>query len=339
MRSEWLLVLACGCATMDVEQPIALVFDGISDEHRANVEEAARCWNLQFGTKFVVGEDAPQQVEVFYDDQTCLISAAQVQAGWPTRLAICPERYWDGIVTARGYPVTPFRVFSHELGHTLNIISHPEETLAVMSSGGRPFDEMFLDVDLALFADANPDFTPSSPCTRVIRSFRPGTRADIGHCGCEKERALDLSRPIVIAMADGEFEDSKLGGMQRAAACWNLHYGLLLELRAPNPGDQIAYVEPDISATYPECGLGYGTARARDDDDVLVCVHVREKSETFDESMSDIGTILGVYYRAATYPQYAFDADDDKNFASVYPTQPVQCSGVALGANGCTCAP
>src|SRR5438105_6455666 len=120
----------------DVDRPIGVVSDGLDANDSAMLAEAAECWNLEFGTHFVTGDDArrvPQQVQAFYDQATCLLQTmAQVQDGTPARLAVCPEKYWDAFRGPYAGQVTPFRVLSHELGHVLNIIGHPDDSFAVM---------------------------------------------------------------------------------------------------------------------------------------------------------------------------------------------------------------
>jgi len=184
VRGELLVALACcACRMSEADEPIGLVVNDLSAFDAANLEEAARCWNLEFGTQLVMGA-ADQQVEVFYDEFTCTHgAAAQVQNGWPMRLAVCPQQYWPEDLTATQ---TPFRVLSHELGHVLNILGHPADPLATMMGGGTSGYEMFRPADREMFFGANPDFVGVDACAgRVIRWMRPPPEDDIGHCNCE----------------------------------------------------------------------------------------------------------------------------------------------------------
>lgn len=185
-------VALAACAFVDVSRPIGLVVDGLSEDDAANLAEAAECWNLRFGTQLVTTSEAAaldQQIEIFYDDFTCVNSQGQYQAGMPGAIAICPQRYWRrGIFEL---PVSLFSVLGHELGHALNIIGHPDPRYvrdAVMQAGGPEQTDMFAPVDLEMFAEANPEFVLTASCERVIRSSRPGTDGEIGHCTCVGER-------------------------------------------------------------------------------------------------------------------------------------------------------
>jgi hypothetical protein len=187
------ILVAAGCVYTDVNRPIALVVKDLDDSDAANLIEAAKCWNLEFGTHFVWGDAArsePQQVEVFYDDQQCLTvepsgdSLGQMQAGWPESIALCPERYWP-MFPATPYPLpTPFRILSHELGHVLNIIQHPDDGLAVMRGGGFPETWMFAQADRNSFRDANPEFPVEKACGGVLRS----RDEQHGSCSCVQVR-------------------------------------------------------------------------------------------------------------------------------------------------------
>jgi hypothetical protein len=170
-----------GCRITDLERPIGLLADGLDELDRANLEEAAACWNLRFGTRFVVGDEAAaaeQHVEAFYDELTCVHTAAQVQSGWPHALAICP------LGLTRRFGDFMFRVLSHELGHVLNIVGHPDDPAAVMQRGGELQDDMFLPVDVMMFGDANPGFLAVASCARVVRSTRPDDDR-VSRCVCE----------------------------------------------------------------------------------------------------------------------------------------------------------
>ncbi len=179
-----MLALALGaCRITDPERAIGLLAGELVERDRANLEEAAACWNLEFGTRFVIGEEAAaaeQHVEAFYDEYTCFHAPAQVQAGFPHALAICPL----GPAVQSGDFM--FRILSHELGHVLNIVGHPDQESAVMQRGGMQFEDMFAPVDREMFGDANAGYIPVKRCRRVVRSTRPGTGGEVGRCECEE---------------------------------------------------------------------------------------------------------------------------------------------------------
>jgi hypothetical protein len=176
-------VLLAGCQITDVEQPIALVPDGLAADHVAMLAEAALCWNLRFGTQIAIGaaDDVPQRVDVFFDEHTCIAAdgmGARVQAGWPEKLAICPLQYWPAWTHDH---VTLFEVLAHELGHVLNIVGHPDEEWVTMTNGTSIGEPMFAAADIAWFRDANPDYVIVPACGEV-RKARSDERGE--HCRC-----------------------------------------------------------------------------------------------------------------------------------------------------------
>ena len=320
MRCSWLLLVAA-CAYTDLDQPIGVVAHGLSDSDAANLAEAARCWNLEFGVDYVVSDDVPQQVEVFYDTSTCLTAVAQTQPGTPSSIAVCPQQYWSGIL---GGPyngsITPFRVLSHELGHELNIVGHPSAVEAVMLSGTPDFTPMFAPADLAKFAAANPGWTGTSSCKQVIRSFQPFTSGSISHCACDTGIKLDPTAPLtLVAPPDGAIDAA---GLAAAGTCWNLRDGRQREVGADNDG-QVVYLDDTLH------DFTRGVADGN---------HVLTVTLT-DDPMPLIAWALGVSYQPPE-GDAIFTPDEDTDFASVYPGTSVHCRDVTRDATtgACTCA-
>jgi len=275
-----LATLLLGCRMSELDAPIGIVMRDLSDQDAENLVESARCWNLELGTQFVVGPDE-QQVEAFYDKFTCSHgAAAQVQAGWPMRIAICPQEYW---VTDQ----EPFRVLSHELGHVANIIGHPDNSLAVMRSGGYPFTPMFTEVDRQMFADANPGFAGVDRCDGVVRrAVRPGTNATIGHCVCDREEPLDLDQSISIVL--GGYPETYVSRFQAALDCTNLRYGTQLVLDDSASTPQRAYVRPPGTDS-----CDGARKRLQEHGTVYVCSPASNGSTLF--PYVAIGEVLGIW--------------------------------------------
>jgi hypothetical protein len=309
MRSSLaaLVVVVGGCAYTDLGRPLAIHVDEVSEDDAANIEEAARCWNLKFGTHLQIGGEADQVIEAFYDNQTCLTAVAQFQPGTPGRLAICPHRYWNTVLAQQGLHTylfaREFRVFSHELGHALNIIGHPSVAIAVMREGGDEGREFFHRVDEEMFREFNPDWNIVSPCTSITRSHRAFT--EIGRCFCAGVDELDLDRPIAV-QPDPNFDPARVAKIADAATCWNVRYGLQLAVRTPAPDDQILAIE----------------------------------SET-DVPMSAIALAFGSSWSSSTGRTQVFLPIDDMTFQKAHPTAHVVCQNVAsvdpLFGGPCSC--
>ena len=323
------------CASTDVSRPIGLIVDGLTEPDAVELAEAARCWNLRFGTQLVTGPEGStldQQIEVFYDDFTCIRSYAQYQPGTPGAIAMCPERYRDPARYGLPIHITPFRILSHELGHALNIVGHPSKndlSGPVMLTGGPDFSAMFTKIDAAMFADANPDFTPPPRCPRVIRLALPGISGPIGHCTCDAG-TLDISQPIAIVPYPGA-EQFPRQELTAAAGCWNLRYGTHLVVpqspAPPDPALQLAYLAPpELDCFNPRDFPG----RHLDGRAVSVCGQ--------GHPLQDIGTILGVPYSEQSGPAPFLAADDDA-FARVYPDRQIACHDLRIDqqSGACTC--
>ena len=326
MRCDsWLAILAAagavGCRMTDIDAPIGIVIRDLSANDAANVLEAARCWNLEFGTQFVTGAEN-QQVEAFYDELTCAHAQAQVQAGWPIRLALCPPPY-------RSPLYTPFRVVSHELGHVLNIIGHPDDPQATMSAGGLVFSPMFKPVDRDLFAAANEGFVGVERCAGdVIRAIQPGSNARIGHCICNDQDRLDPAQPIHVEL--GTFSAEYIAELAGAIGCVNLRYATSLELVPPDTAitGPHAWIE-NAGATTENC---YFPKRFQEGDQVFVC-SASSPSTTRHRPDQDIGNVLGITL-TGSFP------DDDQAFLDGFGREPIGCRNILRDPTGvCTCAP
>ena len=167
MRSSVVVCFVAACTYTDVTKSIGLVPHDLPPDLVAYLAEAGRCWNERFNVHFVSGPDAltsAQHVDVVIDETTCLDAPAQLQAGWPETLAMCPLRYWPALEPGlQPFQYEPFRVISHELGHVLNIIEHPDDPFAVMRSGSQNGDAFFHAADIQLFEAANVGFDDAHP--------------------------------------------------------------------------------------------------------------------------------------------------------------------------------
>lgn len=170
------VLFVAGCEMIDVEKPIGLVpADNLSEEHAEMLEDAAHCWNLQFGTQFEVSRRSTydQQVSVELNEGICGYAGGYTQLAPPPRVAVCPSNETHGIAGT----------FLHELGHVLNIIQHTQD--GVMNSGltriplsttnyeqdtGIP--DAFSEQDKAAFWDANPGAKLNPGCDVHIASSR-----------------------------------------------------------------------------------------------------------------------------------------------------------------------
>ena len=303
-----LVATLAACPITDPSRPIGLVpADDIPAWDVRALAEGAACWNLQFGVDFRMGEaadGAEQQVEVFFDDHSCLGNAtARVQAGWPMSIGLCRPRWGE---------IDSFLILAHELGHVLNIVGHTDGA-RTMRYGATFGEDMFNTVDRAELAGANDGFTPSSPCARVVRSI--GLDTPDPHCACVTGAPLDLARPIVVADPVSSWESAAL-------ACWNLRYGTQLVVSGGDAPGQRARI-------YHYCSSFQG--RIPDLDDVLVCGQSRP--------MFDVGQILGVSYdEYRARGSVAFDAQDDEAFHAVYPGHPIACEVVERDPDTGACA-
>lgn len=335
MRSELVALVALGgCMLTDPARPIGLVARDLSETDATSLASAARCWNLEFGTRLVVGDEArpvEQQVDVFYDRFTCLSAEGRVQGGWPASLALCDERYrtYDRDTSPAD---TSFRVLSHELGHLLNIVGHPDDDSAVMGSGGAITQPMFRPVDLERFDDANPGFTSTSSCTRVVRVSREGAGGrPVERCACEGEAdAFDLDRSIAV-VPPASFSAIMTDQLAAAAACWNLRYGTQITVGASAPDAQTAYVE----RTSGRCWLlGPGKRSCRFQEDDAAYVYIDQSVINSAPSamwQRAIGRVIGVDVGL-------LDPDTETAFAARFPGHPVRCRTLMVdGAGACTC--
>jgi len=175
LRSSILAVIVSisalpACVGLDVSRPILIRSDrghgGIQDDA---LEEAARCWNEEFGTQIHVDtEGADQVIVVAYADAICTHAGARTDPGMPIRISIC----YDSM--SREYH-SVHHTLVHELGHALNIRTHASSHESVMSSmeGGSTY---FSGEDRRLFLEANPRFDGEGPCEP--------SRVDVSNCTC-----------------------------------------------------------------------------------------------------------------------------------------------------------
>jgi len=178
-----LALAASGCSALDAEQPVALAPEGEwTGRQIETLRQAARCWNLQFGTSLEVAPDVawPQEVRLRFTDLVCVYAVARTSPSLPVRVDICPTRFFFSAASGNREPFL-FATLLHELGHVLNIRRHAEGSLAIMASGEEKRDLSqivppgFADEDRRLFYDANPGFALDAPCAQVVvdRSLSP----------------------------------------------------------------------------------------------------------------------------------------------------------------------
>jgi len=159
------LALGGGCVEpLDVSQPIDLVPGrGWSAFQRQVLQDAAECWNVEFGTRLSL-TDAPraaQRVRVAKSDFVCAYANGLASYLDDLEVQICSI---DAATPSR-----LLTVMQHELGHVLNIREHADDPHAVMSESdavrvGRKEAKRFQREDRELFQAANPDFRPSGEC-------------------------------------------------------------------------------------------------------------------------------------------------------------------------------
>jgi hypothetical protein len=171
-RSACILVIlslqlgAAGCVEpLDVSQPIDLVPGrGWSAFQRQVLQDAAECWNVEFGTRLSL-TDAPraeQQVRVSISDFICAYANGLTSYFDDLEVQICS-------IDAAS-PSRLLTVMQHELGHVLNIREHADDRHAVMSemdaasTGHYKEGKRFRREDRELFKAANPGFRPSGEC-------------------------------------------------------------------------------------------------------------------------------------------------------------------------------
>ena len=160
-----ILALAAGCNTLDVGRPIALApSDDWDPAERAILDDAAGCWNLQFGAQLAEGapHDPPQIVTAQWNDLTCLDTGARTEPNLPVQISLCRRLFvaTDGRLAAASLS----RTLLHELGHALNVRPHASDPDAVMYGSEVSLPPHFSDQDCALFADANPALPRPLPC-------------------------------------------------------------------------------------------------------------------------------------------------------------------------------
>ncbi len=164
--------LVAGCHALDAARPIALLpASDWSDGDRAILQNAADCWNRQFGTGVGIGvaHDAGQLITVDYNDFVCLEAAGRTEIQPPVHISLCRH-------PPRGSDLTfwLFRAVVHELGHALNIYPHAADQRSVMANYPKYVPEDFTADDCRLFRDANGVLPGGVPCGSVHINWLAG---------------------------------------------------------------------------------------------------------------------------------------------------------------------
>lgn len=176
---KWLVavIAVAGCRdAFEVDQPIDVVPLGSwTGSQSADLEHAAECWNLGFGTQFRFRVTTDEQrAQVAFDALQCLNTSdwALTTAGFDTRVSVCPADFAPG---GRAFEVEAlFGVLTHELGHVVGIVIEDDDPLSIMG-GIAPLyvfehvdDAMFSSEDHTLFAEYNPSFVGRGSCDPII---------------------------------------------------------------------------------------------------------------------------------------------------------------------------
>ncbi len=193
---KWLVaaVTLAGCRdAFDISQPIDVVPLGSwTTQQNADLENAAACWNLGFGTtfRFRVTSDV-QRAQVAFDALQCLNTSdwGLTTAGFDTRVSICPTDFEPGGEAAYDKEAL-FGVFTHELGHVAGIVDDVDDITSIMGGlaplevSGRIGETIFSAEDHALFAEYNPDFTGRGTCDPIIVATGGLLEGNPLECGC-----------------------------------------------------------------------------------------------------------------------------------------------------------
>ena len=164
-RIAFLLVLA-GCADyaiFDPRQPIDVTpINAWTDSESQELAAATQCWNLAVGIdfRFTNSPSDAQRVVASFNDLECLgTDLGQYTAGFDGNISLCPD------VT---FEQERFLVMTHELGHAAGIRVEGTRSESIMgqkpSRGASFYEPLFSSEDLALFAAAQPGFTPMPTC-------------------------------------------------------------------------------------------------------------------------------------------------------------------------------
>jgi hypothetical protein len=168
-RLAFLLVLvACDhYAIFDPRQPIDVTpineWTAIDSQ---NLAAATECWNLAVGIdfRFTTSPNDEQRVVAGWNDLECLgTDLGQYTAGFDGNISLCP-----GLKSEE----ERFLVMTHELGHATGIRVEGTSSNSIMGQkparGAVAGTPLFSSEDLALFAAAQPSFTPMPSCSPIL---------------------------------------------------------------------------------------------------------------------------------------------------------------------------
>ena len=174
-RLAFLLALV-GCdhyAIFDPQQPIDVTpINAWTAIDSQNLAAATECWNLAVGIdfRFTTSPNDEQRVVAGWNDLECLgTDLGQYTAGFDGNISLCPDL---------DRQEERFLVMTHELGHAAGIRVEGTGSNSIMgqkpargASDGTP---LFSSEDLALFAAAQPSFTPMPTCNPKFETSPDG---------------------------------------------------------------------------------------------------------------------------------------------------------------------
>jgi hypothetical protein len=174
-RFAFLLVLAAcdDYAIFDPRQPIDVTpintWTAIDSQ---NLAAATECWNLAVGIdfRFTTSPSDAQRVVVAWNDLECLgTDLGQYTAGFDGNISLCPDLMSEE---------ERFLVMTHELGHAAGIRVEGTSPYSIMGQrpalGANVGAALFSSEDLALFAAAQPSFTPMPMCSPTFATSDGG---------------------------------------------------------------------------------------------------------------------------------------------------------------------
>jgi hypothetical protein len=169
-----LLLAACDeYAIFDPRQPIDVtpinMWTAVDSQ---NLAAATECWNLAVGVDFhfTTSPSDAQRVVASWNDLECLgTDLGQYTAGFDGNISLCPDLKSEE---------ERFLVMTHELGHAAGIRVEGKGFNSIMGQkpalGASVNAPLFSSEDLALFAAAQPSFTPMPACTPTFATADGG---------------------------------------------------------------------------------------------------------------------------------------------------------------------